>query len=268
MRATIERKIERLDDGHRKLLVAASVQGHEFDSAIVAEAIGLRSCGCRGGLPDVLDRIHAFVRKVHDEELPDRTLSVRYRLSTSCTRTSSIRRCSRRGEPRSAARSRARWSRIRRRRRGPRRRSWRYSSTRPETSPAPPSISSTRPSTLPASLPIERRSRCAGAAWESTGSLPEGPARDQLELGLYVILGLSLRSVEGWAAPEVEHIYLRARQLCQQLGNPPQLFPVLWGRRSITPSAATFVCSCRWPNSSWRKPTKPPRQRSAWPPIR
>jgi len=31
------------------------------------------------------------------------------------------------------------------------------------------------------------------------------------------------------AAPEVEHTYARARALCQQLGETPQLFSVLWG---------------------------------------
>ena len=33
----------------------------------------------------------------------------------------------------------------------------------------------------------------------------------------------------GYAAPEVEKAYTRARELCQQLGETPQLFPVLWG---------------------------------------
>src|SRR2546428_400988 len=45
-------------------------------------------------------------------------------------------------------------------------------------------------------------------------ALPESPERAQQELGLQVMLGLSLRSIEGWAAPEVEKIYTRARQLC------------------------------------------------------
>jgi predicted ATPase len=43
-----------------------------------------------------------------------------------------------------------------------------------------------------------------------------------------LILGASVRSLQGWAAPEVEKIYTRARQLCQQLGDPPELFRVLW----------------------------------------
>ena len=43
-----------------------------------------------------------------------------------------------------------------------------------------------------------------------------------------MIRGLALRSVKGWAAPELESTFARARALCQQLGDPPELFPVLW----------------------------------------
>jgi hypothetical protein len=44
-----------------------------------------------------------------------------------------------------------------------------------------------------------------------------------------MIRGLALRSVKGWAAPELEvDLRARAAPLCQQLGDPPELFPVLW----------------------------------------
>ena len=36
-------------------------------------------------------------------------------------------------------------------------------------------------------------------------------------------------ATKGYAAPEVEQAYTRARELCQQVGETPQLFPVLWG---------------------------------------
>ena len=36
-------------------------------------------------------------------------------------------------------------------------------------------------------------------------------------------------ATKGYAAPEVEKAYTRARELCQQVGETPQLFPVLWG---------------------------------------
>jgi predicted ATPase len=58
--------------------------------------------------------------------------------------------------------------------------------------------------------------------------LPDGPERKQLELGLQMIRGLSLRAVKGWAAPDLESAFGRARQLCQELNDPPELFPVLW----------------------------------------
>ena len=34
---------------------------------------------------------------------------------------------------------------------------------------------------------------------------------------------------KGWGAPEVGHVYARARALSQQVGESPELFPVLWG---------------------------------------
>ena len=36
-------------------------------------------------------------------------------------------------------------------------------------------------------------------------------------------------NTKGPAAPEVERAYARARELCQQVGDTPQLFPMLWG---------------------------------------
>ena len=60
-------------------------------------------------------------------------------------------------------------------------------------------------------------------------TLPETPARLQQELDLQVALGTALRVTKGHAAPEVERAYARARELCAQLGDTPQLFPVLRG---------------------------------------
>ena len=59
--------------------------------------------------------------------------------------------------------------------------------------------------------------------------LPETPARLQQELSLYITLGPALIATRGQAAPEVEHTYVRARELCRQVGDTPQLFPALWG---------------------------------------
>ena len=60
-------------------------------------------------------------------------------------------------------------------------------------------------------------------------ALPQSPERSQQELLLQTMLGLALIATRGYAAPEVERAYTRAREICQQLGETPQLFPVLWG---------------------------------------
>jgi class 3 adenylate cyclase/tetratricopeptide (TPR) repeat protein len=59
--------------------------------------------------------------------------------------------------------------------------------------------------------------------------LPETPVRAQQELDLQLALGPALSATKGLAAPEVEHIYARARALCQQVGETPQLVPTLRG---------------------------------------
>jgi predicted ATPase len=60
-------------------------------------------------------------------------------------------------------------------------------------------------------------------------TLPETPARVQQELDLQMALGPALSATKGSAAPEVEQTYTRARALCAQVGETPQLFPALWG---------------------------------------
>jgi TOMM system kinase/cyclase fusion protein len=60
-------------------------------------------------------------------------------------------------------------------------------------------------------------------------SLPDTPERAQHELPFQITLGSALAVTRGYAAPEVAKVYTRARELCQQLGETPQLFLVLWG---------------------------------------
>jgi predicted ATPase len=60
-------------------------------------------------------------------------------------------------------------------------------------------------------------------------TLPDTPKRTQQELVLQTSLGPALMDSKGFAAPEVEHVYARARELCRQIGDTPQLFPVLRG---------------------------------------
>jgi predicted ATPase len=67
------------------------------------------------------------------------------------------------------------------------------------------------------------------AGIELLKTLPETPARTQQALTLYIALGAALLVTKGHAAPEVEHAYTQARALCQQVGDTPELVPVLFG---------------------------------------
>jgi len=68
-----------------------------------------------------------------------------------------------------------------------------------------------------------------GAAIDLLQRLPDSPERIQREVLLQLAVGPALIAVKGNAAPEVERVYTRARELCERLGDPPELFPVLWG---------------------------------------
>ena len=59
--------------------------------------------------------------------------------------------------------------------------------------------------------------------------LPAGPERAGVELQFRLALGPAYMAIKGYAAPEVEACYQRARELCRELGDTPQLAPVLHG---------------------------------------
>ena len=75
-------------------------------------------------------------------------------------------------------------------------------------------------------------------------TLPETPERTQREVDLLIALGASLRATQGTGALEVGETYARARQLCQDLGKPPQLFPVLKGLWSHSNMRAEYPIAC------------------------
>jgi predicted ATPase len=59
--------------------------------------------------------------------------------------------------------------------------------------------------------------------------LPDTLARARYELGLHLALGASLLSLRGPSAPEVGHVWTRARELCEHLGDTARLSEVLYG---------------------------------------
>jgi len=67
------------------------------------------------------------------------------------------------------------------------------------------------------------------AAIDLLQRLADSPERIQRELPLQLALGPALIAVKGWASPETERAYTRARELCGRLGDPVELFPALFG---------------------------------------
>ena len=99
-------------------------------------------------------------------------------------------------------------------------------------------------------------------------TLPDGPQRIQQELTLHIALGPALTATKGQAAPEVEHVHARARELCRQVGETPQLFQALfglWGFYEAQGELQTALelgeqlplwpSACQTPRCSWRHTT-------------
>jgi len=60
-------------------------------------------------------------------------------------------------------------------------------------------------------------------------TLPATPEHTQHAVTLHIALGAALQMAKGLGAPEVEHAYTQAHTLCQQVGETPELVPVLLG---------------------------------------
>src|SRR5262249_20749222 len=59
--------------------------------------------------------------------------------------------------------------------------------------------------------------------------LPAAPARARQECTLLLALGASLVATRGFASPDAEQAYLRARELCQPTADVATLFRALYG---------------------------------------
>ena len=64
---------------------------------------------------------------------------------------------------------------------------------------------------------------------ELLARLPDTPERTNQELCLQLTLGVPLIATEGYASDLVGKVYMRARQLYEQLGDTPDVSEVLWG---------------------------------------
>ncbi|HZU35480.1 MAG TPA: protein kinase, partial [Gemmataceae bacterium] len=228
VRSMIERKIAQLGKEDRRLLVAASVQGYEFDAAVVSRALGLDAAEVEEQF-DGLERVHAFVRLVREHEFPDRTLTLRYRFvhvlyqnalyaSLRPTRRASL----------SAAIAQALVGHY----------GEKNGTLAGELALLWEAARDFRRATdcflLAAQNAVRLFANQEAVALARRGlgllaTLPDGPERARQELALQITLGPPLIATKGWPGPEVERTYKRAHELCQQVGETAQLFSALWG---------------------------------------
>ena len=228
VRGMIQRKIDQLGEEDRRLLVVASVQGHEFDSAIVARVLERDAAEVEERL-DELDRVHAFVRMVREHELPDRTLTPRYRFVHALYQNAlyASLRPTRRALL-SAAMAHALLGY--------------YGEKSVDVAAELALLLEAARDFAPAAhyflLAAKNAARVfanqeavvlARRGIELLSSLPDTPERARKELALQITLGPALFATKDWTAPDVEAAYTRAHVLCRELGESPDLFPALWG---------------------------------------
>jgi predicted ATPase len=228
VRGMIERKIAQLSEEDRRLLVAASVQGYEFDSAVVAKVLAAEAGEVEERL-DVLERVHAFVRLAEEREFPDRTLTLRYRFVHVLYQNALYAqlRPTRKAHL-SAAVAHALLDYYGEQ-------STVVASELALLFEAARDFSRAADYFLLAAQNAARvfadqeAAMLASLGLELLKTLPETPERTQQELALQVALGTALRATKGFGAPEVGKAYERARELCQHTGERSELVPVLRG---------------------------------------
>jgi predicted ATPase len=228
VRSMIERKIAQLGEDDRRLLVAASVQGYEFDAAVASEALGLDAAEVEERF-DRLERVHAFVKLVREHEFPDRSLTLRFRFvhvlyqnalyaSLRPTRRATLSAAvahalvGHYGEKNAvvAAELALLWEAAR-------------DFTRAIDCFLMAAQNAVRLFANREAVELARR----GLALLATS--PDSPERDRQELAIQLTVGPPLMVTIGTAAPEIERIYLRAHELCQKVGDLSQQFSALWG---------------------------------------
>ncbi|NOT60110.1 MAG: AAA family ATPase [Acidobacteria bacterium] len=231
VRGMIERKIAQLSEDDHKLLTAASVQGYEFDSAVLAQVLNLDADKVEERL-EKLERVFSFVRLAEEYEYPNRTLTLRYRFVHVLYQNALYEALR---VTRKAALSGAFAQTLES-----------FHGTQAAT------IANDLARLWEAARDYERAAdsflQAAGNAAQFNAhreavqlaerglavllKSPETPERDGRELGLQLTRGFSLMSVVSWAAPEAGTAFQRARQLCQRLGDDPRFFAVLNGATS------------------------------------
>ena len=228
VRSMVQKKIGALTDADRLLLSVAAVQGQEFDAAIVAAVAGLDAARAEDRI-EALEHTHGVVRLIGDRTFPDATLSLRYAFvhilyqnalsRVAAADAKSGVECGGRRRAAPALRPGARRDCIRVGRAVRRRARFR---ARHRVF----LVAAQRAVTMSA---YKEAAVLARRGLDAVALQPASVERAHQELRLQTVLGPALMSTVGLGASEVEATYIQARELCRQIGDTPQLFPVLVG---------------------------------------
>jgi predicted ATPase len=223
VRGMIERKIAQLSEEDRRLLVAASVEGYEFDSAIVAKALELDPADVEERL-EQLERVYALVRFISEREFPGRVLTLRYRFvhvlyqnslyaslrptrraQLSATVAEALLGCY--GKQSATVASEL---------------AFLFEAARDWSRAADHYLVAANNASEVFAL--QEAGVLAQRGLEMLRLLPETSECAKQELALQTMLGQSLMVAKGYALPEVEQAFIRARELSLQLNDLIQLF--------------------------------------------
>lgn len=228
MRSLIDKKVNELNEEDRRLLIAASIQGYDFDSAVVAQALNLDPADIEERL-EVLERAHALVKLLEEKEFPDHSLTLRYRFMHSLYQNTfyGLIKANRKVALSNAVAQALQHYHKRELNLVAAQLAHLYATAR------------NFPTSVDYFLMAARHTAQVFAHTEAItllqhglkqlDNLAESEEKSQKELMLKLALGFSLSVTKGYADPATAASFTRAYELCQALGDNPQLFPVVWG---------------------------------------
>ena len=228
IRQMIEKQLDHLDPEQQRTLEAASVAGAEFSTLAVVVGLGEDQATVEARF-DELARQHQFIQDCGIHELPNGEAATRYgfihalyrnvlyeRVSAS-RRVQLHRRIAEEGQQLYGERAReiAAELAMHFERGANHKQAAKYLQQAADNA--------MRRFAYQEAVELSRR------GLQLLSKLPDTPDRAQQELCLQLTLGVPLIATQGYAAPDVGSVYLKARKLYEQLGETPDVSEVLWG---------------------------------------
>jgi tetratricopeptide (TPR) repeat protein len=227
VRGMIRRKIDSLDASEHRVLVAASVQGIEFHAAAVSRVLSADPAEVEEQLQR-LEHVYGFVRQTAEQELPDGSLTVRYRFvhvlyqerllsALTPARLNELSRATARTlEAAHVGHTAEIASRL----------ATLYEAARDFSAATDYYLEAARRAVKVFAYEDAIELGYRGLA--TVARLPIGERRPR-ELMLLLMLASAIKAVRGFASNQLPELYGRARDLCIELDRTTELADVLWG---------------------------------------